>query len=63
MIIKSVEQLKRYLADGGDPDRISIQLDPVPVKPTQGNGNGGELEGNHYYITEKARYYIRRYYG
>lgn len=29
MIIKSVEQLKRYLADGGDPEAVQIELDPV----------------------------------
>ena len=33
MIVKTVEQLKSYLADGGDPERISIMKDPVPVKP------------------------------
>lgn len=29
MIIKTVEQLNRYLADGGDPEAVQIELDPV----------------------------------
>lgn len=54
MIPKTPEDLNSYIRDGGDSDRISIQQNPVPVKPTQGSGNGGEMEGLHY---------LRRYYG
>ena len=49
MIIKTVEQLNRYLADGGDPDRISIQKDPVPIIPSERSGTGDDIEGNHNY--------------
>lgn len=33
MIVKTPEQLNAYLADGGDPERISISTDPVKVIP------------------------------
>lgn len=74
MIVKTLEQLKSYLADGGDPDRISLRTDPVPVKPnpvvytgegrhntsTYGHGN---IDGSPYYhkigyITLKKGYHL-----
>ena len=49
MIPKTPEDLNSYIRDGGDPDRISIRLDPVPVIPSESSGNGDEKEGNHNY--------------
>ena len=49
MIPKTPEDLNSYIRDGGDPDRISIQLAPVPVKPSKVLGAGDEREGNHNY--------------
>ena len=34
MIIKTVDQLKQYLVDGGDPERISIKQTPLKTIPT-----------------------------
>ena len=60
MIVKTVEQLKMYLADGGDPERISIMMDPVPVKPNPVIYSG---EGRHITSTYAHGYvhcYIRK---
>ena len=57
MIPKTPEDLNSYIRDGGDPDRISIGQDPVPVKPSKGLGNGNEIEGNHnYMIRQEAKW-------
>lgn len=58
MIIKTVEQLNGYMADGGDPDRISIRQDPVPVKPSLVIYSG---EGRHETSTYNHGYYERKY--
>lgn len=60
MIVKTVEQLKAYLADGGDPERISIMKDPVPVKPNPVIYSG---EGRHITSTYEhdARAYANYY--
>lgn len=56
MIVKTAEQLKAYLADGGDPERISLSTVPVMVKPNpviysgEGRHNTSTYEhGNVYY--------------
>ena len=57
MIIKTVEQLNTYLADGGDPDRVSIKKDPLPVVPDHVVTPKGE--GRHHTSTyeHKGGYY------
>ena len=52
MIIKSVEQLKRYLADGGDPETVQIELDPVGRIPKN-------IERIVYDKTVLQIYYVR----
>lgn len=47
MIIKTPEQLNRYLADGGDPERVSIEQDPLPTVPNPVTYYG---EGRHNII-------------
>ena len=48
MIVKTPEQLNGYISDGGDPERISIKKDPVPVIPKPVIYSG---EGRHYTST------------
>ena len=68
MIIKTVDQLKQYLVDGGDPDRISISQDPVPVKPKpviySGEGRHETSVYNHdghyiYYSIKNGKYIVK----
>lgn len=47
MIPKTPTDLNNYIRDGGDPDRISIQPDPVQQKPTPSHNI--DNEGRHYY--------------
>ena len=56
MIIKTPEQLNKYLKDGGDPDRVSIKKDPLPVVPDPVIYHG---EGRHHTSTyeHKGGYY------
>lgn len=66
MIVKTVEQLKAYLADGGDPERISIMKDPVPVKPNpviySGEGRHNTSTYEHSTYEHENVYYHKKGY-
>lgn len=65
MIIKTAEQLNRYLADGGDPERVSIEQDPLPTVPTpcvQCMDEGRHYNMRVIHITARGATVERSYY-
>lgn len=63
MIIKTPEQLNRYLADGGDPERVSIEQDPLPTVPNQviysGEGRHSTTCYSHKYLVSALYYHYK----
>lgn len=62
MIVKTPEQLNAYLADGGDPDRISLRTDPVPVKPNPVIYTGEGRHNTSTYEHGRNDYYHKKGY-